>query len=230
MLETNKIYHGDCLEIMKEIPSCSIDMILTDIPYDAVSKNGEDRAKYSGQLRNVNKGAADILTFDIGNFLIECTRVCKGSIYIFCSIEQLEGIHTFFKYSNKKEWMARHCVWHKSNPSPSNGQYNYLNSFENFVFAKKRKTAFYGHCIHNVIQNPSGRAKVHPTQKPVKLFEQLLKNSTKESDIVLDPCLGSGTTAIACKNLSRNFIGIEKEQKYVEIANKRFLSVEPQLF
>ena len=88
MLEINKIHHGDCLELMKEIPNSSINLILTDIPYDEVNNNRSciDRSKYSGQLRKYHKGKADELTFDLEEFMQECDRICNGSMYIFCGL------------------------------------------------------------------------------------------------------------------------------------------------
>lgn len=219
MLGNNSVHLGDCLELMKDIADKSIDMILTDIPYDEVSKKGEDRAKYSGQLRKIDKEEADILTFDIEEMLKEFIRISNGSIYIFCGIEQVGKIYTFFE--NQKDFMVRQCAWRKTNPAPSNGQHMWLSSFENCIFAKKRKTTFNAHCKSSVWDFPTGTSKLHPTAKPVKLFEYLIQSSTNNGDTVLDPCAGSGTTAIAAINTNRNYILIEKEQKYYDIINKR---------
>ncbi len=219
MLEINKIHNGDCIEGMKQLNSNTIHLILTDIPYGEVSRNGAERAKYSGQLRKIDKGQADILTFDLIDFLNEVYRVCYGSIYIFCGIEQVSPIFEFF--DSKPDLMTRQCAWRKTNPIPSNGQHFWLSSMENCIFAKKRKTVFNQNCKSAVWDFPIGRSKSHPTEKPLKLFKYLIESSSVETDIVLDPCIGSGTTAIACKQTNRKFIGIEKEKKYVDVANKR---------
>lgn len=219
MIEINSVYNGDCLELMKNIDDKSIDMILTDIPYDEVSKKGKERAKYSGQLRKIDKEEADILTFDIDEMLKQFVRISNGSIYIFCGIEQVGKIYTFFE--NQNDFMVRQCAWKKTNPIPANGQHMWLSSFENCVFAKKRKTTFNAHCKSSVWDFPTGTSKLHPTAKPVKLFEYLIQSSTNEGDIVLDNCAGSGTTAIACINTNRNYILMEKEQKYYDIIQER---------
>jgi site-specific DNA-methyltransferase (adenine-specific) len=219
MLTKNHVYLGDCIERLKQVESGSIDLILTDIPYGEVSKNGQERAKYSGQLRKLDKGKADELSFDLSLFLDECYRVSNGGIYIFCGIEQVSDIYRYF--SDKKDFMVRQCAWKKTNPPPTNGQHMWLSSMENCIFAKKRKTKFNQSCKSAVWEFPVGRSKIHPTQKPLELFEYLIQSSSDEGDTVLDPCLGSGTTAIAALNLGRSFIGFEKEEEYVELANKR---------
>lgn len=214
MLEINKIYNYDCLSEngFQLIEDDSIDLILTDIPYGNVSKNGEERAKHSGQLRKLDKEDADIVTFNLEEFLNECYRVCKGSVYIFCGIEQMSKIFSFF--NSKKDMSTRQCLWHKTNPSPANGQYYWIHAVENCIFAKKRKTTFNQHCKHNVWDFPVGRSKIHPTVKPLKLFEYLIESSTQEGDLILDPCSGSGTTALAAKRLNRNYICYEVNNTY----------------
>jgi site-specific DNA-methyltransferase (adenine-specific) len=223
VLEKNIIHLGDCIELIKQIPDNTVDLILTDIPYNSVSKKGEDRAKYKGQLRKIDKEEADILTFDLDIFLDECYRIVKGSVYIFCGKAQISPIYNFF--DDKKDMMTRHCIWHKTNPTPMNGQHFWLSSTEDCIFAKKRNTVFNQRCKHNVWDFPSGRSKVHPTEKPLKLFQYLVESSSIEGGLVLDPCIGSGTTAVACLNTNREFIGIEKELKYVQVANQRIQNI-----
>ena len=89
MLEKNKIYLGDCLELMKEIPDKSIDMILTDIPYNEANRK-------SNGLRNLDKDKADICEFSLSTFLLESNRICKGSFYIFCGFQQIRKNHSKF--------------------------------------------------------------------------------------------------------------------------------------
>lgn len=218
-MEINKIYNEDCMNIFKEIDDNSIQLILTDIPYGEVSKNGEERSKYSGQLRKIDKGKADELTFELEEFLSECYRVCKGSIYIFCGIEQISSVFSYFK--NKKDCMVRQCAWKKTNPAPSNGQHMWLSSMENCIFIKKRKTIFNENCKSSVWEFPTGRSKIHPTEKPIALFEKLILASSNEGDLVLDPCMGSGTTIVGAIKNNRNFIGIELDNAYFELAKQR---------
>ena len=207
----NEIIHGDCLEVMREIPDKSIDMVLTDIPYGEVNRK-------HGSLRNISKGLADILTFNLREFLAHCNRVCKGNIYIFCGIEQISEIRAYFRESGLT---TRNCVWEKTNPSPMNGTRLWLSSIENCVYARNPKSVHNEHCKGVVWRYPCGRSKSHPTEKPVKLFEYLINVSSEKGMIILDPCIGSGTTAIAAHNTNRHYIGIEKEEKYVNIARER---------
>ena len=210
-LELNHIYQIDCLDGMKLLPDASVDLILTDIPYGEVNRK-------SNGLRNLNKGKADELTFNLEDFLAECLRILKGSIYVFCGIEQVSEIRRFFADSKISN---RHCVWEKTNPSPMNGQHIWLSSIENCVFAKKKGATFNEHCKSSVWRFPNGRSKRHPTEKPLQLFEYLINVSTNEGDIVLDTCAGSGTTAEAALRNRRKFICFEIEPGYIEIANKR---------
>lgn len=208
---------------MKRISDNYFDLTLTDIPYGNVSKNGKERAKYSGQLRKLDKEYADVETFDLDIFLSEVYRLTKGSIYIFCGIEQMSHIFSFF--DSKKDMTTRQCIWHKTNPSPVNGQLFWIHSFENCIFAKKRKTTFNQHCKHNIWNYPIGRGKRHPTEKPLKLFEYLIESSTNEGDVVFDPCIGSGTTAEAALNLGRRFVGIDINQECVDMSNERIKNI-----
>lgn len=223
-----KLIQGDCIKVMdimidkKYMVDCSI----VDIPYGNVSKNGEERAKYTGQLRKINKEEADIVTFDEIEFSKRLAQVTKGSIYIFCGIDQIAKIYNYFKDNLKKDWMARLCIWHKTNPSPSNGQHMYLSASEFIIFAKRRNTIFNGHCEHNVFNFPCGRSKLHPTEKPQQLLEYLIKISSNEGDEIFDCCFGSGSTALASKNLGRKFLGVELQEKYCEVAKQRLQNIK----
>jgi site-specific DNA-methyltransferase (adenine-specific) len=218
-LELNRIYQMDCLEGMKLIPDKSVEMILTDIPYNEVNRK-------SNGLRNLDKSIADILTFNLDIFLEECNRICKGNIYIFCGIEQVSHIRKTFRLSGLS---TRHCIWEKSNPSPMNGQRMWLSSIENCVYAKNRNSTHNEHCKGGVWKFPVGRGKQHPTEKPLKLFEYLINSSSNGGDIILDACMGSGTTAVAALKSKRRFIGFETESKYIELSNQRIESTYNEL-
>lgn len=195
---------GDCLDVFTIIPADSVELILTDIPYGQVNRK-------SNGLRNLDKGNADVLEFDLDKFLVECERVCKGSMYIFCASEQVSFIRAKMI---ELGFSTRHCIWEKTNPSPMNGQYIWLSSIENCIYGKKKRATFNEHCKGVVWRFPNGRNKIHPTEKPLKLFEYLVKTSTNEGDMVLDPCAGSCTTAIACINTNRNFLCVEKDPEF----------------
>lgn len=220
-----KLINGDCIEVMDKMieNSRQVDLSIVDIPYGNISKNGEERAKYAGQLRKIDKEEADIVTFDEIEFSRKLAQVTKNSIYIFCGIDQIATIYNYFKEDLKKDWMARLCVWHKSNPSPANGQHMFLSASEFLVFAKRRKTVFNGHCEHNVFKFPCGRSKLHPTEKPQEILEYLISMSSNEGDEVFDCCFGSGSLAVASKKLNRKFLGVELQEKYCEVAKNRLI-------
>lgn len=220
------LINGDCINIIKKMlnQEIQVDCSIVDIPYGGVSKNGEERAKYPGQLRKINKEDADIITFNEIELADLLSKITRNSVYIFCGIDQIANIYNFYKEDLKKDWMSRLCVWHKTNPSPANGQHMYLSSTEFIVFAKRRKTTFNGNCEHNVFNFPSGRSKLHPTEKPQQLLEYLIKMSSKEGGLIFDCCFGSGSTGLASINLKRKFLGIELQEKYCEIAKQRLIT------
>ena len=211
MLYVNRLYHGDCFELMKDIPDKSIDLILTDIPYGKVNRK-------SNGLRNLDKGNADIVDFDMQDMVTEFCRVTKGSIYVFCSTEQVSEIR---KQMVNNGLSTRLVIWNKTNPSPMNGQHIWLSSVECCVYGKFRNATFNEHCKGSVLNFSCGRGKIHPTEKPIKLFEYIVSVSSNEGDLVLDPFAGGGTTAIACKNKNRNWILIEKDPEYYKMAEIR---------
>lgn len=210
--------HGDCLELMKSIPDTSVDMVLTDIPYGAVNRgcNG---------LRDLNKGKADTETFELHRFLLEVQRVSRGSILIFCGKEQFSQIFQFFA---TKTGCVRPVVWEKTNPSPMNGQHVYLSGVEFAVWFKKKGSTFNPFCKNTVFRFPSGRRKYHPTEKNEKLITELLLDNTAPGAIVLDPCMGSGTTGVACVNTGRQFIGMELDGVYFETAVQRIQTAQEE--
>lgn len=211
-VKPNNIYNMDCIEGLGAIKDKTIDFILTDIPYDACHgiKSG---------FREFNKGDADTLTFDLQEFLEECYRVSNGSICIFCGKEQFSSI---FSYFSSKKGSTRLIVWEKTNPSPANGEYIYLSGVEMAVWFKKSGCGtFNPFCKNTVFTYSQGKSTYHPTQKNISLFEELILDNTKPGDIVLDPCMGSGTTAIAALNTDRKYIGFELNKDYCELASGR---------
>ena len=208
----SKLVLGDCIKEMKTMPDNSVDFTLTDIPYNAVSRE-------SNGLRNLDKGKADELAFDLDTFLNEVYRVTKNSICIFCGKEQFSSI---FEYFAEKKGTTRCVVWQKSNPSPMNGQYIYLSGVELAVWYKKSGAkVFNAHCKNSVFKYPNGQTKYHPTEKNHQLLEDLILDNTNENDIVLDPCMGSGSCGIVSKKLNRKFYGIEIDETYFNTAKAR---------
>lgn len=154
-----EIKQGDCIKLMKSMPDNSINLTLTDIPYDSVNRS-------SNGLRKLDKGNADIITFEIEDFLKEIDRITNGTIIIFCGINQISQIYDFFNEKQKKhKGTVRHLVWRKTNPSPMNGQYIYLSGIEDAIWFKKKGSIFNARCKNTVFDYPCGRSKLHPTEK-----------------------------------------------------------------
>jgi DNA modification methylase len=211
---------GDCLEIMKSIPDKSIDLVLTDIPYNGVNRE-------SNGLRNLDKGLADIMNISLTDLMCELFRLCKGSGYIFCGWEQISELIGLIRKQNLSN---RLCCWRKTNPSPMNGDVIWLSGAEYCVYWKNPNAVFNEHCMGGVWDFPSGKSKKHPTEKPLKLFSYLVGVSSNKEQLVLDPFMGSGTTGVACKELGRNFIGIEICEKYFNIAKRRIENTTQDMF
>lgn len=229
----NTVIQGDCLTEMKRIADGSIDMILCDLPYgttrnkwDSVIPLGELWAEYN---RVIKDNGAIVLTaqppFDkmlavanIKNFryewIWEKNRATGHLNAKKMPLKATENVLIFYK--NLPTYNPQGLI-KKETPTIRRGRDNGSN------YGKSDRDALqeYTNYPQNVLQFPSESKTLHPTQKPVALFEYLIKTYTNEGETVLDNCLGSGTTAVAAINTGRNFIGIEREPEYVTIANQR---------
>lgn len=205
------IFNTDCMQFMSAINMGGVfDCTITDIPYNEVNR------KDNG-LRNLDKSSADILTFDLEKFLNEVYRLTRGTIIIFCGNEQYSTIYKFFSDKSKhNEGTTRQLIWHKTNPSPMNGQYIYLSATENAVWFKKRGATFHAHCKHNVFEYATGRSKIHPTEKNHELIKDLILDNSNEDDIIFDPCAGSLAHCLVAKENGRRFVGCELSNEYFE--------------
>ncbi len=203
------LINGDCIVSLTSVEGGRL--LLTDIPYDGVNRadNG---------LRNLNKEGADVMTFDLEMWL-ELIYDKFDVFCIFCGNEQFSTVYEFF---NKRKGTVRQLVYAKTNPSPMNGEFVYLSGVENAVWFKKRGTGKLNcSCKKNWFVYPCGSSKIHPTQKPLGLFHEIIEDCTSEGDLVVDCCMGSGTTGVACLETNRNFIGIELDKHYYEVACDR---------
>lgn len=203
------IFHMDCMKFMRKLHENNVfNCTITDIPYNAINRNDNG-------LRNLNKFEADILTFDLIDFLNEAYRLTSGTIIIFCGNEQYSTIYDYFnKKSMAKQGTTRQLVWHKTNPSPMNGQHIYLSTIENAVWFKKRGATFNAHCKHNVFDFATGRSKIHPTEKNHELIKDLILDNSNENDIIFDPCAGSLAHCLVAKENGRRYVGCELNKEY----------------
>ena len=218
-----KLIQGDCLSEIKNIESESIDCIITDPPYKVISGGQTRTAKafFKGKWKNDGKifKHNDV---DFNNaFIDELYRVMKNQshIYFFTNFLNLNKFLTLFEQSNF--YIHNLLVWEKK--AVVNRWY--LKNAEYVIFAKKGKAKSINNKGSKTIHKFNvPKDKQHPTQKPVELLEFYIKNSTNEGDIILDMFMGSGSTGIAAMNTNRNFIGIEKDEKYFAIAKNRMFN------
>ena len=220
-IEINKVYNMDCLDLMLKMERQGIiaDCLLTDIPYGKVNRD-------SNGLRNLDKKKADNVLFNIQEFLSLTDRVVKGSFIIFCGTEQVSEIRKF--YANKG-YSTRLLIWQKTNPSPMNGEYIYLSGVECAVYAKKNGATFNAFCKNTVFKYPTTQSQIHDTQKPLPLWCELLRDISNENDLILDTCMGSFTTAVACHKLKRNFLGAELDEEYYRLGSERLRAEQNQI-
>jgi DNA modification methylase len=248
-----KIYNGNCLKVIKDIPDKLVDLVLTDPPYNIdfssynslTDKNGR-RFHHTETLNWDLKNNSDMKVISAVLFK-DFDRILKesGSIIIFGS---QEWAYYYYEPAIENNFDLKcQLIWLKSNPIPQIRHRNYRSAHENIVwFARynEKKCPFTFNFttqqdMKNVFEFPilGGKERLrdennkalHPTQKPVKLITKLITTHSNPNDLVLDCFMGSGTTGVACKKLDRKFVGIELSKEYCDIAVKRIKSVEKDL-
>lgn len=229
---------GDSAEQIKGISDHSVDLILTDPPYN-LGRYSTGNIKMSWR-KDFNNDVAewDNMIFNPAEWLEEFTRILKptGNIFAFTSYNLLGQWHQAF---DPVFDTFQFIVWHKTNPPPKLRRAGFLNSCELIICAWNK-----GHTwnftkqkdMHNFIESPicMGRERVknpvHPTQKPIKVLSHLIKLASKPGDLVFDPFMGVGSTGVAALQLNRYFTGIEIDPSYFKMAEQRVGAVTPELF
>lgn len=244
MVNNIQLYNADSISTLQKLESNSVDLILTDPPYN-LGNFMRDRQTNLKKMRSNFFGDAgwDDLEFEawkeqIDLFFKEANRVLKkrGSLIMFMAIIKVETIiqlasaHGFYYKTTG--------IWHKTNPMPRNMNLHFINSTEAWLyFINDSKTGTFnnnGFAIHDFIEI-SGATKsekkhiAHPTQKPEKLFEHFIELLSNPNDVVLDPFMGSGTAGVVSKKLGRRFIGCDINKDYFEGALNRINSTPVQL-
>ena len=235
-MATSVLYNGDCSLEMNKIADRSVEIILTDPPYNLGNFMINRSTNLSKMRDNFCANAGwDNLEFDdwvnhMDNFFADAARIIAvgGSMIVFMSIIKVE---TIIKLAEKHGFYYKTTgIWHKLNPMPRNMNLHFVNSTEAWVyFTYKKKTGTFNNenkMIHDfietaVVSNGEKKAGKHPTQKPVALLNHFITRLSNKGDLVVDPFMGSGSTGVACKQSNRNFIGIELDKEYYEIAKKR---------
>lgn len=231
----NKIINADCLDILKQLPDKCIDLVLTDPPYLIKNTRAGGSTSFAKSIQQMNDeiknaGITDGVSMD---FCKEIVRIQKNiNAYIWCNKTQIIDYLDFFVKENDCSFDI--LCWQKDNAMPTFNN-KYLTDKEYCLYFRKG-----GYCqpqryedaktiFHEPINIKDKNLFNHPTIKPLGIFETLIKNSSKENDLVLDCFSGSGTTAIACHKLKRRFICIEKDKEYYEASVKRLEEEQRQL-
>lgn len=222
-MELNEIYLGDAYELIKQVPDKSVDLIVTDPPYKFDGRHGKTSISCMGAYDEIDEnGLGKGIDLSVLN---EFDRVMKKTnIYLWCNKEQIYDYLTH--YAKGKGCNFEVLIWAKNNPPPfTNG--HYLKDKEYCLYfwekgVKPKITCERGKTVYVTSLNTYDKSRyLHPTIKPIEIIESLIRNSSSEGDVVLDPFVGSGTTALACKHLNRKWICFEIDEKYHRIACDR---------
>ena len=247
MIKKNTILLGDSLKIMKTIPSKSVDLIFADPPYNLQLKDTLYRPDQT-TVEAVTQDWDKFNTYkEYDNFteqwLKESKRILKkgGALWVIGSYHNILRVGTSIQ--NHGFWILNDIIWHKTNPMPNFRGTRFTNAHETLLWCTTSREAKYTFNYQNLKELNDGKQmrsdwyipicsgkerlresnnqRSHPTQKPEALMYRIILSSTNKGDIILDPFLGSGTTAVVAKKLQRNFIGIEQDKEYISLAKKR---------
>ena len=248
----NKIINGDCLVELKKIPDRTFDLVFADPPYNLQLKNKLTRPD-SSEVNAVNDKWDQFESFKkydefTISWLKECKRILKknGALWVIGSYHNIFRLGTAIQ--NLGFWILNDVIWNKNNPMPNFRGTRFTNAHETLIWASKNQKSKYTFnyqslkCLNDDLQMRSNwnlpicsggerlkknGKKVHSTQKPESLLHRILLASSNRGDYILDPFLGSGTTAVVAKKLGRICFGIEKENKYFNAAKQRLNKTIP---
>jgi len=215
-----RIENQDCLEFLAGIEDGSVDLIITDPPYDMAPSGGGGFGKKREYLQEIWAEGSELRRPVNLEVLKEFDRIQKvKNLYIFCNVKMLPDLFDYYK-NDKFDLL----IYHKKNPIPlTNG--GYLRDLEYIFYVCNDRANLLGGGYHEKSKlfsiNIPKREYDHPTIKPLEIVKTLVSNSSKKGDLVLDCYLGSGTTAMACKILERDFIGCEINPKHFDTIQKR---------
>ena len=251
----NQILTGDCIEVMREIPTASVDAVFADSPYNlqlgAKTLYRPEDQTAARAVRDAWDAFDSPAAYDefTRQWLSECRRILKadGAMWVIGSYHNIFRVGAILQ--DLGFWILNDVVWVKTNPMPNFRGTRFTNAHETLIWATPRKTGKYTFNYETMkklnggkqmrsdwniniclgeerVKDATGKS-LHNTQKPMDLLRRVILASTKAGDVILDPFLGSGTTAAAAKELGRNFIGIEREESYVAAARARVDAVQP---
>jgi site-specific DNA-methyltransferase (adenine-specific) len=245
----NNIIHGDCLDVMKKIPDGIIDMVLCDLPYQTTSCKWDQMIPLDllwEQYKRIIKDNRAIVLTSTQPFTTDLINSNRewfkyewiwyknfGANFVQAKRQPLKYHENILVFSKSQHFynpiFEEYSDSFKKSFESKEGHVRTREYKSDYIYKIKPKDQVYslkrGRYPISVRQikgvHRANNTRLHPSQKPLELFEYLIKTYTNEGDLILDNCIGSGTTAIAALNINRNFIGIEKEEKYVEIARQR---------
>jgi modification methylase len=250
--DQNKILKGDCIKLMKGLEKESVDMIFADPPYN-LQLDGELHRPNNSKVEGVDNEwdqFESLKSYDefTKNWLAAArdTLTPNGSIWVIGSYHNIFRVGAILQ--DLGYWILNDIIWRKTNPMPNFRGRRFTNAHETLIWAAKSKESKYKFNYDAMkalnedlqmrsdwfiplctgkerIKNDEGQ-KAHPTQKPESLLYRAIMSSTSPGDLVLDPFFGTGTTGAVAKKLDRNFIGIEREQEYIDVAKKRINSIK----
>jgi site-specific DNA-methyltransferase (adenine-specific) len=211
---------GDCLKVMKTINDGTIDLIVTDPPYLINYKTNRRKDKehdFCSVIKNDNNPKL------ISDYIKECYRIMKDNtaMYMFCNCDKVDYFKQELENSGFK--IKNMIIWVKNNWTAGDLQAQFGKQYEIIFLVNKGRCLFNGKRITDIwnFDKVVGKNQLHQNQKPIDLLEQCILKHSKENDIIFDGFMGSGSTGVACIKLNRNFIGIELDEHYFEIAKER---------
>lgn len=256
IMETNNIYFGDCLELMQDIPDDSIDCVICDLPYGVLNRNNKDAQwdniidipSLFAHYKRICKDKAPIVLFGQGMFtaklMVACPEMwrynliwnkpnptgfldanrkplrCHEDIIVFSKA----GYHTYNPQMQLVDWSMRNHNKRGGNHNIINRCYGKLKDMPAVITNEK-----YPRSIITFSKSSPSERNYHPTQKPLDLIRYLIRTYSNMGDVILDNTMGSGTTCVAAIMENRRYIGIEKDEKYFEIAKRRIQQEQSQL-
>ena len=251
----NQILSGDCIEVMRQIPDASVDAIFADSPYNlqlgAKTLYRPEDQTAARAVRDAWDAFDSVAAYDefTRAWMRECKRILKpdGAMWVIGSYHNIFRVGSILQ--DLGFWILNDIVWVKTNPMPNFRGTRFTNAHETLIWATPRKTGKYTFNYETMKKLNGGKQmrsdwginiclgeervkgddgkSLHNTQKPMDLLRRVILSSTKPGDIILDPFVGSGTTAAAAKELGRQFIGIDKDASYVAAARRRVDAVQP---
>jgi len=252
-LPLNEIIAGDCIEAMNALPAGSVDLVFADPPYN-LQLRGDLHRPDNSRVDAVDDAWDKFSSFETYDrftreWLAAARRLLKpnGSIWVIGSYHNIFRVGTALQDAGY--WVLNDVVWRKTNPMPNFRGKRFTNAHETLIWASRSEGAKYTFhyealkALNEGVQMRSDwvipictggerlkadtGAKAHPTQKPEALLHRVLIGTTNPGDVVLDPFFGTGTTGAAAKRLGRHFIGIERDETYADVAEKRIAAVIP---